>query len=152
MKIITQNKKARFDYEILDTLEAGIVLLGDEVKSLRAGHVNLTGSFATVNRGELFLINCHITPYDKAYDKKSDEAASRSRKLLVHKRELNKLIGSISQKGVTVVPLKLYFNQRSKIKVELGLCKHKKVAQKKQVLQERDIARDTRREMKNYSK
>lgn len=149
MKIITQNKKARFDYEILDTLEVGIVLTGDEVKSLRAGHVNLTGSFATVNRGELFLINCHITPYEQAYDKK-DELSTRSRKLLLHKRELNKLIGSISQKGITVVPLKLYFNARSKIKAELGLCKHKKAAGKKQALQERDIKRDTARELKKY--
>ena len=147
MKIITQNKKARFDYEILDTLEVGIVLRGDEVKSLRAGHVNLTGSFATVNRGELFLINCHITPYEKAYTK-SDEDSLRSRKLLLHKRELTKLIGDISKKGITVVPLKLYFNARSKIKVDLGLCKHKKVAQKKEALRERDLSKDAAREIK----
>jgi SsrA-binding protein len=147
MKIIIQNKKARFDYEILDTLEVGIVLFGDEVKSLRAGHVNLTGSFATVNRGELFLINCHITPYEKAYTK-SDEFSTRSRKLLLHKRELTKLIGDISKKGITLIPLKLYFNPRSKIKVELGLGKHKKVAQKKQALQERDIRKEAAREMK----
>jgi SsrA-binding protein len=151
MKIITQNKKARFDYEILSTLEVGIVLTGDEVKSLRAGHVNLTGSFATVNRGELFLINCHITPYEQAYTK-SDDFSSRSRKLLLHKRELTKLIGDISKKGVTVIPLKLYFNPRSKIKVELGLGKHKKSDQKKQALQERDIRRDASREIKSLNK
>lgn len=148
IKIITQNKKARFDYEVLDTLEAGLVLTGDEVKSLRAGHVNLTGSFATINRAELYLINCHITPYEKAY-RKTDELSSRSRKLLVHKRELNKIIGDISKKGITLVPLKLYFNERSKIKVELGLCKHKKAEQKKQALQERDIAKDAARDLKN---
>ena len=150
IKIITQNKKARFDYEVLDTMELGIVLTGDEVKSLRAGHVNLTGSFATVNRGELFLINCHITPYEKAYSK-SDEHSSRSRKLLLHKRQLTKLIGDISRKGITLVPLKLYFNERSKVKVDLGLCKHKKASQKKQVLQERDIRRDAAREVKKMS-
>lgn len=147
MKIITQNKKARFDYEVHDTFEAGIVLTGDEVKSLRAGHVNLTGSFAVVTQGELFLLNCHITPYEKAY-KKDEELASRSRKLLVHKRELNKLVGEISQKGVTLVPLKLYFNEKSKVKVEVGVCKHKKAVGKKQALRERDIKRETDRELK----
>lgn len=147
MKIITQNKKARFDYEVYDTFEAGIVLTGDEVKSLRAGHVNLTGTFAVVTQGELFLLNCHITPYEKAY-KKDEELASRSRKLLVHKRELNKLVGEISQKGVTLVPLKLYFNEKSKVKVEVGVCKHKKAAGKKQALRERDIKRETDRELK----
>lgn len=152
MKIITQNKKARFEYEVLDTLEAGLVLTGDEVKSIRAGHVNLTGSFATVHKGELFLLNCHITLYDKAYEKKDEEVATRSRKLLVHKRELNKLIGEISQKGYTLVPLKLYFTGRSRVKVELGLCKHKKAAGKKKTLKERDIKRETARELKDVYK
>jgi len=147
MKIITQNKKARFEYQVLDTLEVGIVLTGDEVKSLRAGHVNLTGSFATITKGELFLLNCHITPYDKAY-RKDEDLAGRTRKLLVHRRQLNKLVGEISQKGITLVPLKLYFNPKSKVKVELGLCKHKKAAGKKQALKERDIKRETARELK----
>jgi len=151
MKIITQNKKARFEYEVLDTIETGIVLTGDEVKSLRAGHVNLTGSFATITKGELFLLNCHITPYDKAYQK-DEETTSRTRKLLIHRRELNKIVGEVSQKGITLVPLKLYFNPRSKVKVELGLCKHKKAAGKKQVLKERDIKRETAREIKNVFK
>lgn len=147
MKIISQNKKARFDYQVNATIEAGIVLNGDEVKSLRAGHVNLTGAFAVITRGELYLINCHITPYEKAYTK-DEELALRSRKLLVHKRELNKLVGEISQKGITLVPLKLYFNHKSKVKVEVGLCKHKKAAGKKQALKERDIKRETDRELK----
>jgi len=151
MKIISQNKKARFDYEVLDTIEAGIVLIGDEVKALRAGHINLTGSFAVVTAGELFLLNCHITPYDKAFQK-NDDAASRTRKLLVHRRELNKLIGEVSQKGITLVPLKIYFNARSKVKLEIGLCKHKKAAGKKKALQERDIKRETSRELKNVFK
>ncbi len=148
MKIITQNKKAYFDYEILDTLHAGLVLTGDEVKSLRAGHVNLTGSFATVHQGELFLLNCNITPYEKAYLKDEDNAA-RSRKLLLHKREINKLVGDMSKKGLTIVPLKLFFNARSLVKVELGICRHKKSSDKKQALKEQDIKRETNRELKN---
>lgn len=148
MKIISKNKKAFFDYEVLDKIEAGIVLTGDEVKSLRAGHVNLTGSFANVHQGELFMVNCHITPYDKAY-KKDEDTAKRSRKLLVHKRELNKLVGDISRKGITVIPLIIYF-KNSKVKVELGLCKHRKASGKKQMLKERDIKRETSREMKDY--
>lgn len=148
MKIISKNKKAFHDYEILDKLEAGIVLTGDEVKSLRAGHVNLTGSFANVHQGELFMVNCHITPYDKAY-RKDEDAAKRSRKLLVHRKELTKLVGDISRKGITVIPLVLYF-RNSKVKVELGLCKHRKAAGKKQLIKERDIKRETSRELKNY--
>ncbi len=111
MKVITQNKKAFFDYHVIDSLEAGIVLTGDEVKSLRAGHVNLTGSFATIHNGELFLLNCHITPYDKAYNKNKEEIeAKKTRKLLVKRKEINRLVGDISCKGITVVPLRLYFN------------------------------------------
>ena len=150
MKIISKNKKAFFDYEIIEKIEAGIVLTGDEVKSLRAGHVNLSGSFANIHAGELFMVNCHITPYDKAY-RKDEDTALRSRKLLVHRRELNKMVGTISRKGLTLIPLLLYFNGKSKVKVELGLCKHRKAAGKKQLLKERDIKRETSREMKNYS-
>lgn len=147
MKLITQNKKAFFNYDILDRIEAGIVLTGDEVKSLRAGHVSLVGSFATIHEGELFLINCHITPYSKAFLKREDQA-TRSRKLLLHKRELDRLIGDISKKGITVVPLRMYVNDRGVIKVELGIGKHKKAAGKKQALKERDIKRQTEREIK----
>lgn len=147
MKVITQNKKALFDYEIIDRLEAGIVLTGDEVKSIRAGRVSLVGSFATVHQGELYLINCNITPYAMAYSKKEDEA-TRRRKLLVHRRELHRLVGDISQKGITIVPLRIYFNNRNIAKVELGIAKHKKAASKKQALRERDIKRETDRELK----
>lgn len=148
MKIIIKNKKAFFDYEVLDKIEAGIVLTGDEVKSLRAGHVNLTGAFANIHQGELFMVNCHISPYDKAYNKDED-LAKRSRKLLLHKREINKLVGDISRKGLTVIPLLIYF-KNSKVKVELGLCKHRKASGKKQLLKERDIKRETAREMKDH--
>ena len=147
MKIVAQNKKAFHDYEIRDRFEAGLVLTGDEVKSLRAGRASLIGAFATVKKGELYLNNCHITPYDKAYLKK-EEDATRHRKLLIHRRELNKLIGEISTKGVTIVPLKIYFNKRGIAKVELGIAKHKKAASKKQHLRERDIKRETERDIK----
>lgn len=148
MKLITKNKKAFFDYEILDTIEAGIVLTGDEVKSLRAGNVSLVGAFATVHGGALNLINCTIAPYAQAYQKK-EELAGRTRTLLLHKKELDRLIGDISKKGVTIVPLSLYFNKRNFVKVELGVCKAKKAAGKKLAIKERDIKRETSRELKN---
>lgn len=147
MKVVAQNKKALFDYTILDRLEAGIVLSGDEIKSVRAGKVSLIGSFATVHQGELYLINCHISPYSKAYIKTESDPTQR-RKLLLHRRQLNKIIGDISKKGITIVPLKIYFTKRSIAKVELGLAKHKKAAGKKQALRERDIRRETSREIK----
>lgn len=151
MKIIAKNKKVYHDYEILDTIEAGIVLTGDEVKSLRSGMANLAGSFATIHEGELYLINAHITPYDKAY-RKDENAARRSRKLLLHKKELTRLIGDISRKGITIVPLKLYFSNKGTVKVELGIAKHRKAAGKKQLLKERDIKREAERELRGRYK
>lgn len=149
MKIIAQNKKAFHDYHIIDQLEAGIVLSGDEVKSIRSGHVNLTGSFAHIAQNELFLVNCHITPYDKAYDKhrSNDEYATRRRKLLVHKRQLMNIISDIARQGITVVPLKLYLKD-GLIKVNLGIAKGKKQADKREALKERDIKRDAAREIR----
>ena len=146
MKIITQNKKAFFEYHILDKIEAGIVLKGDEVKSIRAGQINLTGSYAVINSGELWLLNANITPYNFAYQKDID--ATRTRKLLVHKKQLMKLVGDIARKGITVVPLKIYLNEKGKVKVELGLAKHKNAAGKKQTIMERDIKRESGRELK----
>lgn len=148
MKIVAQNKKAFFDYEVLDRIEAGIVLTGSEVKSLRAGHLSLAGSFATFHDGELFLINANISVYSHSFDK-DEKAATRSRKLLLHKSELHKLYGQISQKGITLVPLKVYFNEKGLAKVDIGLCKHKKAASKKQSIKERDIKRDTDRVIKS---
>jgi len=148
MKIIAKNKKALFDYEILSHIEAGIVLTGDEVKALRAGHASLIGSYATVHEGELYLLNCNISPYEKAFQQ-SKEAATRTRKLLVHRKELDRIIGDISKKGITVVPLKIYFNERAKVKVDLGIARHKKAAGKKQAIKERDIDRQIRREIKD---
>lgn len=148
MKVIAQNKKALFEYDIKEKIEAGIVLTGDEVKSIRAGHISLIGAYATFHKDELVLINCSITPYSKAYQKADDTFKTRARKLLLKKRELNRLIGDISQKGVTVVPLKVYITGKGLIKVELGVGKHKKAAGKKQALKERDIKRETARTLK----
>ena len=147
MKVIAQNKKAFHDYDILERMEAGLVLTGDEVKSLRAGHASLQGSFATVTRGELYLINCNITPYARAYAK-SEDAAKRSRKLLLNKKELMRLVGDISRKGITIIPLSIYFNDRNIAKVELGIAKHKKAASRKAEIKERDIQREARREIR----
>lgn len=147
MKVIAQNKKAYHDYDILEKIEAGIVLTGDEVKSLRAGQVSLVGSFATIRNGELTLVNCRIAPYEKAYQK-NEEMAARTRVLLLHKRQILRLLGEIAQKGVTVVPLLIYFTGKSLVKVELGVAKHKKAPDRKKELKERDIKRETSRAMK----
>lgn len=147
MKVIAQNKKAFHDYEIIDRFEVGIVLTGDEVKSIRAGHVSLVGSFATIHQGELFLTNCHITPYSHAYHKREDQT-TRSRKLLLHRAQLEKLVGELARRGVTLVPLKLYLNERGYVKVDLATCTHKKAHERKEEIRERDIQRQTRRELK----
>jgi SsrA-binding protein len=147
MKVISQNKKAFHDYHILENIEAGIVLTGDEVKSLRAGNVSMIGSFAAIRQGEMTLVNCRIAPYEKAYQK-DEAAAARTRVLLLHKRQILKLIGEIAQKGITVVPLSFYFNDKSKIKVQLGIAKHKNAPSKKKELKERDIKRETSRAMR----
>lgn len=146
MKIICSNKKAYHDYLIEDTLEAGICLKGDEVKSVRAKHVALTDAFATVYRGEIVLTNCYIATYSHAYDKK--DLSRQSRKLLLKRKEINKLIGTISKRGYTLIPTKMYFNDRGYVKVEIGLARHKKAVDKKDALRERDIKRETARETK----
>lgn len=148
IKNIARNKKAYFDYEILETLEAGIALSGDEVKSLRAGRVSLIGAFATVHQGEIYMINCNITPYERAFTKQNEEYATRRRKLLLHRKEINRLIGLVAQKGATLIPLNLYFNEKNKVKVEIGVCRHKKAPSKKKEIKERDIKRETRRELR----
>lgn len=153
MKIIVQNKKASFEYEINETHEVGIVLSGDEVKSIRAGHIALQGSYVTLHGEELFLLNCRISPYEKAFGSQKDEAyATRSRKLLMHKRELRKLIGQIAKKGITVIPLSLYLNDKNLVKVKIGIGVHRKAISKKNLLKERDIARESAREMREKIK
>ena len=147
MKIIAKNKKAYHDYEIQETFEAGIILTGDEVKSIRAGHVSLTEAFAHIRDDTLLLLNAYIAPYSHAYAKSKD-TSRRNRELLIHKRERMRLVGVIARKGLTLIPLKLYINERGYVKVELGLAKHKKAHSKKRELREKDIKRQTEREIR----
>ena len=140
IKIIADNRRARHDYFILDTYEAGIALTGTEVKSLRAGKVNLRDSYGMVKNGEMYLEGMHISPYDHGNRYNADPL--RSRKLLLHKRQILKLYGQVKQEGLTLIPLKFYFI-RGKVKVELALCKGKKLYDKRDA----SAAKDARREM-----
>lgn len=146
-KIIAQNKRARFDYFIEEDLEAGIVLTGSEVKSIREGKVALADSHAAFDKGELFLFNCHVAEYEQA--NRFNHATRRPRKLLLHKRELKKIFGKIKLKGYTLVATSMYFNNKNMIKVELGLAKGKKQHDKRQTIKEKDWQRDQERLMKN---
>lgn len=148
MKVITENKAARFEYFIEDSFEAGISLDGGEVKSVRAGNVSLKDSYCSFYKGSVFLKNMHIAVYKMAGAYNIKEA-KRDRRLLLHKREINKLFSKVQEKGYTVVPLKVYL-QGSLIKVEIGLCKGKHTYDKKETLQNRDIERSTAREIKKY--
>ena len=145
IKIIVQNRKARFDYEILDSYETGIVLQGTEVKSLRAGKVNLKDSFAAIEKGEVVLHSVHISPYEPA--NRFNHTPERPRKLLLHRGEIRRLIGMTEQKGLTLVPLKLYF-KRGKAKVELALVRGKKQFDKRQTIAAREARRDIERALK----
>ena len=150
MNVITTNKKAYFDNEIKYTIEAGIALRGDEVKSIRGKQISLVESFAIMHKGSVNLINCYIAPYSHSYNKKLDPR--RTRILLLKRREINKLVGEISQKGLTLIPLKIYFNKKGLVKIELGIAKHKKSVDKKKEIKERDIKRETSREIKQRIK
>jgi SsrA-binding protein len=134
-KIIATNRKARHDYLIEDTLEAGIVLTGSEIKSVRAGQVNLRDSYALARNGELWLINAHIAPYQQA--SYQNHEPRRDRKLLLHRREINRLSGKLQEKGLTLIPLQLYLKD-GRAKVELGLGRGKKLYDKRQAMRERD--------------
>ena len=147
MKNIAQNKKARHDFEIMDTLEAGIALLGTEVKSLREGRANLRDSYAVIQDGEVFLRGLHISPYSHTSDAALDPR--RDRKLLLNRREIRKLIGRVQEKGLTLVALKLYFNKRGIAKVELGVARGKRAYDKRRALAERDAKREVDRAMKH---
>mgnify|MGYP001218268622 CR=1 FL=1 len=145
IKIITTNRKARHDYIVLDTYEAGLVLQGTEVKSLRNGRANLVDSYATVDRGEVHLHSMHISTYEHGSVYNHDP--TRTRKLLLHKEEIRRLTGRVVERGLTLVPLKLYF-KRGLAKVELALVKGKKQYDHRQTIAERDARRDAEREMK----
>ena len=147
-KTISLNRQATHEYFILEKYEAGIVLEGSEVKSLRLGSVNLKDSFCVIQDGELVIKNMHIALYEKAGAFNTKDA-KRDRKLLLHKNEIIKLHAKVTQKGLTLVPLKLYFKQ-SLIKIELGLCQGKHTFDKKRSIMEKDIKREKEREIKNY--
>ena len=140
------NRKARFDYEILDEIEAGIVLTGTEIKSLKNGQANLRDSYAIVRNGEVFLLNMHISEYKEGNIFNHDE--TRTRKLLLHKKEIIKLKDKLELDGLTLVPLKVYF-VKNKAKILLGLARGRKNYDKRQVIKERDIIRDMKKAMKD---
>lgn len=149
IKIAAENRKARHDYHIHETYEAGIVLTGTEVKSLRAGKANLKDSYARIENAELMLHNLHISPYDQG--NRFNHEPLRTRKLLMHRAEINKLIGQTKEKGYALVPLKLYF-ARGRAKVQLGLATGKKNYDKRQDIAERDAKRDMDRVMRERQK
>ena len=140
---VAQNRKARHDYFIEDTLEAGLQLLGSEVKSLRSGRASIAESFAAEKEGDLYLLNAHIPEYESA--NRFNHAPRRPRKLLLHKREAERLKGRINREGMTLVPLAIYFNARGIAKCQLGLAKGKHKADKRQTIKERDWQREQAR-------
>jgi len=148
IKIIAKNKKAFFNYELLEKFEAGISLLGSEVKSIREGRISLKESYAEVKDGEVFLLHCHISPYEAA--NRFNHDPRRERKLLLHSREIKRLAGKIKEKGLTLVPTKVLINAKGKVKVEISLAKGKRTYQKKEVIKERDLQREVRAELKKW--
>lgn len=145
VKVIAKNKKAWHDYFILEQIEAGIALFGTEIKSIRNGGVNLKDSWCEISDGEIFVNGMHISPYEKGNIFNRD--SYRSRKLLMHKREIMRLFGLIKQQGLTLVPLELYF-KGSRAKLQIGVCKGKKLHDKRQDLAEKAVKRDTERYFK----
>jgi SsrA-binding protein len=144
-KIVTVNRKARSDYDILESMEAGMSLTGTEVKSLREGRMNLKDSYAKVQEGEVFLVNAHISPY--SHGNIQNHEPLRERKLLLHRQEIKRLTGKTEGKGLTLVPLKVYF-VRGKAKVELGLAKGRRQYDKRDAIKKRDTEREIKRELK----
>jgi len=141
-RLVTENRKARHDYEILETFEAGMVLTGSEVKSLRAGRANLKDSYARIDRDEAFLLNAHISPYAAASH--FGHEPERNRKLLLHRSEIDKLNGRIQERGLTVIPLKIYF-KNGRAKVLIGVGRGKKAYDKRESIKEREMRREADR-------
>jgi SsrA-binding protein len=142
-RTVATNRKARHDYFIDETYEAGIVLTGTEIKSVRAGRVNLRDSYAQVKKGELWLMDTHIAPYEQAG--RGSHEPKRPRKLLMHRREINRLQGKVQEKGYTIIPLRLYFRNGKWVKVEIALARGKKLYDKRRAIRERDAQRETER-------
>ena len=144
-RVVAENRKARHDYEVLDTWEAGVALLGTEVKAIREGRINLRDSYARVENGEVWLLNVHISPYShRGY---ADHAELRQRKLLLHRHEIRKLVGQTAERGLTLVPLELYFN-KGRVKVLLALARGKKTHDKREAIKQRETDRETRAAVK----
>jgi SsrA-binding protein len=148
-RIIADNRKALHDYHVLDTYEAGIALLGTEVKAIREGSVNLRDSFARIENGELWLLNVHISPYSHTGYARHDER--RTRKLLLHRHEIQKLTGRVVEKGLTLVPVRMYL-KNGRVKVALALVKGKQAHDKRETIRRREIDRETRAEVKARSR
>ena len=148
IKNITENRKARHDYSVLETYEAGIELVGTEVKSIRQGSVNLKDSWCSIDNGEIFIRGMHVSPYEKGNIFNRDPL--RIRKLLMHKREINKLYGTVKQDGLSLIPLSLYFKD-SKVKVLIGLCKGKKLYDKRADMAKRTANREIDRNLKIHN-
>lgn len=146
IKVISENRKARHDYFIEETFEAGIELFGTEVKSIRLGHLNLKDSFCTVKDGELYLVGMHISPYEKGNVFNRD--SERNRKLLMHKREIRKLYGTLKQDGLALIPLKVYFKD-SRVKIELALARGKKLYDKRADAAKRSANREMEQALKS---
>ena len=146
MKLIANNRKAYHDYIILESFEAGIVLTGTEIKSIRAGRVNLKEGYARLDGGEMWLYNVHISKYDPG--SRYNHEPTRTRKLLLHQKQINELAGKSSQKGFTLAPLKLYLNKKGIAKVEIGLARGKKVYDKRETMSQRQADREMERAVK----
>jgi SsrA-binding protein len=145
-KVIANNKKARHDYFIEETYEAGIALTGTEVKSIRMGRINLKDSYAEVNGGEIFIHNMHISPYEQGNIFNVDPV--RTRKLLLHKKEINKLLGYTTQQGLTIVPLKVYINERGLVKLSIAVAKGKKLYDKRHDIAKKDAQMRIKKELR----
>lgn len=145
-RVVCTNKKAYHDYHIESVVEAGMALTGPEVKSLRGGKANLKDGYAVIDRNEVWLHNVHISPYSYATHTKSDPL--RTRKLLLHRREIRKLIGKVKEKGFALIPLKIYFISSGKAKLELGLARGKKLYDKREAIKKKDTDREMEREYK----
>lgn len=148
MKIISQNKRAFFDYEILETFEAGLVLHGFEVKAVKTGHINLAGSFVVIRNNEAYLLNANIPAYQPA-NTPPDYDPSRTRKLLLKKSEIKYLTGKINQKGLTLLPLRVY-TKKNKVKLGFGLARGKRQTDKREIIRKRETEREIERRMKDF--
>jgi SsrA-binding protein len=148
-RLIAENRKARHDYHILETWEAGVVLLGTEVKAIREGRVNLRDSYARADRGEVWLLNVHVSPYSHTGYAHHEE--KRQRKLLLHEHEIRKIIGRVAEKGLTLVPLEMYF-KKGRVKVLVGLAKGKQAHDKRETIRRREVDRETRAAVKERSR